>query len=397
MRNGAKRTGLRFMKIFFLAIFLVVCLLIGISVLSNFLLSSHSPEVGYLSELDKSRISETYHLLHTFGNSLWPGWGNAYIPVIIYNEEYAFLGGYQNPPPGWIKVPQNINYGTSWELVPDDTLGNQPYYRQHLADGITPQAFTVRVGEKWTASMTTRDWMVIGIGNELRDGFPPVLKYIIPYRFISKFVTGNTDQYLAALVHECFHAYQGLIARDRLESAETVLGKVGSRYPWGDESFNKSWKAELNLLADALSVKNDSARIELTGRFLTQRRERRQACSLDPDLVNLERLREWEEGLAKYTELAIWQMAGKDTTYCSVAAIQNDPDFYNYTTYRKQWAQEVTTIRFQVWGDEIRFYYSGMALAFLLDRLHPGWKDRILQDNVFLEDLLSEAVQSNLK
>jgi hypothetical protein len=39
-----------------------------------------------------------------------------------------------------------------------------------------------------------------------------------------------------------------------------------------------------------------------------------------------------------------------------------------------------------------RFYYSGMTQAFLLDQLAPGWKARIMQDDVFLEDLLREAV-----
>jgi hypothetical protein len=39
-----------------------------------------------------------------------------------------------------------------------------------------------------------------------------------------------------------------------------------------------------------------------------------------------------------------------------------------------------------------RFYYSGMAQAVLLDRLMPGWKARAMQDSVFLEALLAEAV-----
>jgi hypothetical protein len=35
---------------------------------------------------------------------------------------------------------------------------------------------------------------------------------------------------------------------------------------------------------------------------------------------------------------------------------------------------------------------TGMAEAFLLDRLLPGWKEKALQDNIFLEDLLRQAV-----
>jgi len=45
-------------------------------------------------------------------------------------------------------------------------------------------------------------------------------------------------------------------------------------------------------------------------------------------------------------------------------------------------------------SDEKRFYYSGMAQAFLLDRLSPGWKQQILSPGVFQEDLLRRAVSN---
>ena len=42
---------------------------------------------------------------------------------------------------------------------------------------------------------------------------------------------------------------------------------------------------------------------------------------------------------------------------------------------------------------EIRFYYSGMAQAVILDRLVPGWKDKAFAEGVYLEDLLRGAVE----
>ena len=42
---------------------------------------------------------------------------------------------------------------------------------------------------------------------------------------------------------------------------------------------------------------------------------------------------------------------------------------------------------------DTRFYYSGLAQAAILDRLAPGWRTRILTEDVWLEDLLKEAVQ----
>lgn len=39
-----------------------------------------------------------------------------------------------------------------------------------------------------------------------------------------------------------------------------------------------------------------------------------------------------------------------------------------------------------------RFYYSGRAQAVILDRLLPGWQARAFDQDVWLEDLLPEAV-----
>jgi hypothetical protein len=34
-----------------------------------------------------------------------------------------------------------------------------------------------------------------------------------------------------------------------------------------------------------------------------------------------------------------------------------------------------------------RFYYTGMAQAFLLDRLMPSWKLQAFEENIWLNDL----------
>ena len=40
----------------------------------------------------------------------------------------------------------------------------------------------------------------------------------------------------------------------------------------------------------------------------------------------------------------------------------------------------------------MRYCYSGMARAALLDRLVPDWKARAWSEGVWLEELLAEAV-----
>ena len=377
-------------------ILLVICIILGLSAASNLFFPTRSDPTDRLTDMDKARVAESFRLRRTVGDSIWPGWSNAAIPVIVYNEAYAFLSGADNPGPGWRKVPQNLPRGGPWESVPNDSIDGRQYYRQRIVDKhATPQAFTVRVGELWAASMTTKDWTTIGMGNEIRDSLPSVISVFVPYRLIARIFLGlamNTDGYICGIEHESFHAYQGMVSPNRLASAETVLTDLGRTYPWGDPPFSEAWKAELNALADALSATQEKRTVELANRFMALRRDRRTAFHLDSALVNLERLREWEEGLGKYTELAIWKCAASDTMHRPVQALSGDPDFSGYRNFSGKWTQELITLRLQSHGDEIRFYYAGMAQAFLLDRLSPEWRTTILQDNVFLEDLLSEAL-----
>jgi len=390
-------TGRRRLRRIGWGILAAICAIAGLSAATNLFFRVRSDPIDRLTDLDKARVAEAFRLRRTVGDSIWPGWSNAMIPIILYNEGYVFLSGCSDKPgPGWRTVPQDLARGGPWESVPDDAIDGRPYYRQRLVDEhASPQAFTVRVGELWAASMTTKDWTTIGMGNEIRDSLPFAIKAFVPYRLIARIFLGlamNTDGYVCGLEHESFHAYQGIVSANRLASAESVLGHFGRTYPWADPSFNEAWKAELNALADALSATQAKHMVDFADRFVALRRERRKAFHLDSALVNLERLREWEEGLGKYTELAVWKCAASDTAYKPVQVLSGDPDFNGYRNFSGKWSQELVTLRLQSHAEEIRFYYSGMAQAFLLDRLNPGWRRTILQGDVFLEDLLSEAL-----
>jgi hypothetical protein len=374
---------------------LVIVVLAG-SALSNVLLPSRSEVLDRLSDLDKARVEEAFHLRRQLGDRIWAGWAAAEIPLILYNEEQAFLIGCSDPSPGWKTVPHDVRHGGEWQVVPGDAVDGRPYYRQRLTDdGATPQAFTVRIGQAWAASMTTKDWTAIAMGNEIRDGLPSLVGPLVPYRLAARIFTSlamDTDGYIAAIAHESVHAFQGMVAATRLADAETVLARHGKRYPWDDRRFADAWKVELDALASALSAKDETRAMDLGRTFVSLRTARRRSFDLDADLMNLERLREWEEGLGKYTELALWKLASADSAYQPVPALGRDPDFNQYRRFSDRWTEEMITLRLQAGAGEGRFYYSGMAQAFLLDRLSPGWRDSALRDDVSLEGLLDQAV-----
>ena len=305
----------------------VLCLaLVGISYLSNLSLPAESQVVDRLTEQEKARLLEATHLRETLGNEIWPGWQSPDIPIIVYNESYAFLVGLANPADGWLKVPQEQKRGGSWELVPDDSIGGQPYYRQALPDpNLVPENFTVLVGDRWVATLQTKEFLLISFVSGVRSELPSFLRPIFPYRLAFRLLVNGSDGYISMLLHEEFHAYQGIQAADRLAAAERAV-LVEGQYPWDQPASEQSWKQELDLLYRATTAKTDAEAVDLARRFLETRDQRRVATGLSGKLIDFEREREWLEGLAKYAELEIGRIAAETPAYQPLAALQVDPD-----------------------------------------------------------------------
>lgn len=367
-----------------------LCLLVvAVSALSNLGLPQQSSTVDHLSDLEKARLSEVLHLRSTLGDSVWPEWGQADIPLIVYNEQYAFLLGYPNPPDGWMKVPSLEERGGPWEEVSNDSFEGNPYYRTLLTDPQkTPEGFTVLVGDRWVASFQTREYGQVEFYRGFRAELPPVISSIVPVRLVWALLMGKTDSYIAALEHESFHAYQGILNPDRLAEAERSFG-VEEAYPF--DAMEYPWQQEMDTLLQAALAADLSDARQLARQFLQMRAERR--AGLSPEQVDFERLREWEEGLAKYAELEITRQAGAVMDYQPVQEVLQDADFKSYQGQQQFWSSQLKEAsRTAGRSGDARFYYSGNALAVVLDRLAPEWKPRALPGGEFLDNLLQDAV-----
>ena len=252
------------------------------------------------------------------------------------------------------------------------------------------------------ATVFTKEYARIRFYQGIRQDLPPFLRPIVPYRLLYRLVLGPTETYVEGLSHEAFHAYQGMTAPARFDANEGVHG-LNSRYPWHDESLNSLWQEELNLLrrgAQAASAEDASREkvATLAEGFLTQRKRRRTAGSIDPMMIDYERRREWLEGLAKYSELKIGLEAHhaiEMKRYTPESALDDDPRFSGYSNQERYWKAQIDELKRMVGREEIRLYHTGMAQAVMLDRLMPDWKTRIWKEDVWLEDLLAEAVHAD--
>jgi hypothetical protein len=373
-------------------------LFVGLAILSalyNLTLPNKSRTVENLSAKEKAFIAEAMNLQQKIGNEVWPNWGDTIIPVIVYNEKYAFLIGYRNPPAGWFQMPNKEVRGTEWELVNTDDFWGATYYRQPLPNPeITPECFTVMVGDRWVSSMQTKEYAAIAFYNGFREELPPVLNAVFPYKIFWNTLMGSAEKYIGALAHEAFHAFQGTKVPHLLAEAERVA-YLEKDYPWHEPANADGWTKEINLLLRAFNSESNESSIQFVSQFLDKRTERREKSNLSVEIIQYEQKREWLEGLAKYAELTIGLKASQNENYKNVNEIESVSEFKNYRTFANYYNQQIEEVkRSAVRPNENRFYYTGMLQALMLDRLMPDWKNEAFRNDVYLEDLLGKVVNN---
>ena len=374
-------------KLFFCSL-LISFLSVDFIATRNLNLAFQIDENGKLSDLDKAEIEEFFRLQKQLGDSVWPGYGKADIPVILYNKEWAFLVGCKSPPDGWRKVPGMNLYGTKWELVAGDNIFGLNYYRQRLESGNNPQAFTVKVGEKWVACMTTIEWTRTKLENDIKKNIPSAQKDNLLLKKMVSIMGGNLDKHISMIVHESFHAFQATRDFNRFKASESTF-PWNKEYLWKDIPFNKAWKEEMALLIKAFESKDDAYAKRAIAQYLEMRNKRYRDSKLTPELIRLEQLKEWEEGMAKYMELALWKFASSSSAYVPADALKYDPSFEQYKSFNQAMSRELMNCRMQPQGDDTRFYYAGMLQAFLLDRFYPEWKQQAFNTDIFPDMLLA--------
>jgi hypothetical protein len=349
------------------------CILLGaVAYFSNQKLPAGPIVTDQIDPLDKARLAETLHLKTELGESVWPGWGQMEIPVLLWHQGNNFLIGVQEPPP-------------NWEEVPNDAFLGEIYYRNLEID---PQNFAMLIGEEWVASMATKGETDLFLRQVFQELLPSPIDQFIPYRLLIQ----PSEVQISAVLHESFHVFQVRVSPKNFEQAEDVYPD-GDRYWSLDEHMGNAWKTEIELLIKALNAPIEGDAIASARQFLDQRDQRRREFALDTALIDYERRFEWLEGLAKYVELAVWEQASQTPNYHPVSGMSADPDFKGYDTYESHWDREIGQTKSQAKkAGDVRFYYTGMLQARLLDRLMPGWKTRVMEEDVFLEDLLREAV-----
>ena len=359
--------------VYFIIANVLLCIVVGAFGYFTNLTLPPEPQPGLpLSAIDKIRLEEALHLKGELGETVWPDWGMMQTPILLWDSENNYLIGYKDPPSSWD------------EVAGDDFLG-KPYYKNPAFD---PENFAMEIGGKWVAAMATKieaDYFLRGV---FQDFIPDFLEAFIPFRLLIL----DSEFQMSGVLHETFHVFQASNAPDKFSRALDSY-RLEDAYWRINSNMHAAWGDEIDKLIKAVEADSRDETAALTREFIRLRDNRRKINNLSDDLITFETQIEWLEGLPKYIELSIWETASGSIRYTPVPGLEKDRDFKSYETFDRRWSQEINQAGRQAEiGSDVRFYYSGMLQARILDKLMPEWKTRIMGDGVFLEDLILEAI-----
>jgi len=169
------------------------------------------------------------------------------------------------------------------------------------------------------------------------------------------------------------------------------------RYPTLSALNNALGNVEARALADALAERDEQAMFELATGIALVRRERRK--EMDDDLIAYERERERFEGLASYAGARALARASSRGYRPSerFARLSGRRRYRDAGVLLESRLALLRALNRRGYGaNDVRFGAVGMALALLLDRLHPGWRPA-LEDVAQHADALDRAVESRVR
>jgi hypothetical protein len=329
---------------------------------------------------------EMWSLIGSAQNPVWPGWDASSTPLLFYIPGVQdVLVNHPHPPQGFRLYSEPVQF-PGWKIVVKDgptILGLDGQNTSIEVDGVP----TLVVAD----TLSNLRQQVFGL---VADPRPSQDKFqtITPSSLA-------TDPYyqLALVVHEDFHVYQHKMSPDKGASESLLL-----YYPVLSVPNNVDFAREGSALADALRSADAGQLRRAALRWLALRKERR--AQLPAKAIEYEDGIEFVEGTAKYTEYRLFQVLEGRKPSAALDWAQGFTGFDDLAPQRKQLIEKMVqnmsgnvSVNNDPYGTapvRMRLYYSGMGMAALLDRLMPGWQNRIFATGVSLTSLLEEALKA---
>ena len=333
-----------------------------------------------------AEAGEVWALIAAPTNPVWPGWNAAATPLLFYLPgEQDVLINHPHPPQGFHPYDGPVQFPGGRILVKDGPTIIE-WDGQNTSQDVEGVR-TLIVADRLSN-------LRVQVSSLLMDAKPAQEK--AQALQLSDLATDPYDQ-LAMVVHEAFHVFQDQRAPDKGASEMLLLS-----YPVLSVQNNVGFALEGAALAQALRGGDDAEFRRAAVRWLAVRKDRR--STLPREAVDYEDGIEFTEGLAKYTEYRLFQVLEGRRPGPAMAWAQGFAGYADLASRRGiligQMVQHMSG-EAQVNNDpygtaplRMRLYFSGMAEGVVLDRLSPGWKDRIFLPEATLTSLIEGALKA---
>jgi len=332
-----------------------------------------------------AQAAEVWTVIAQSENPVWPGWNASSTPLLFYIPGVQdVLIGHPKPPEGFQRYSGPIKL-----------LNAEIYVR----DGKTFFEFD---GQNTVLDVAGTPTLVVADTlsnrrNQIRfwldDPRPAATKSA---ELDWEKLQGSPYDSLCMIAHEAFHAFQSRKAPAKGGGEEAL-----TRYPTVASPNTLGFALEGDILAKALRSSEPAKTRDLAVRWLAVRRERRKG--LTAEAVDYEDRMEYLEGLAKYVELKLLEVLQGRPAGPAMAWVQG---FHGYADLKPQRENLIRQLEKMMHGEvnvnndrfgasplRMRLYYSGMAIAAVLDRISPGWKGHIFAPEATLTALATDALK----
>jgi hypothetical protein len=301
---------------------------------------------------DRLRLAEAFRLAAALGDTLWRGWSRAPFAVLLVTAEREFLMGHPQPTPDFVR--------TGYDSI--------------LASDVFVRPRTMPTGLLATFPLFDSTPVIV-IGE-----------------------AGNTGQrstaWVLTVLHEHFHQWQMSqpLYQDRVKALDlarddrTGMWMLNYPFPYASPAV----RARFRTFARSLVVADTAAaHLEHAHAMLDARRAlRRMISPADARYLDFQL---WQEGVARYTELRMAQLASRQFT--PSAGLQALPGFTSFGAEADSLTARIQSAGIRDLAEAKReaFYPLGAAQALFLDRGGPDWKEGYVSGPLSLDAMLAPS------
>lgn len=330
-----------------LVLFVVFCLLAGLTSVNR---------VGYGDEMNNPHvlklIEEAREIISSYGDEVWPGFGEDPPPVLLQAGGKSYLIGHPNPPSDYSQSEEEPNL-----FIKQGTVISKPAATSYPLRGeFTAVVPTAKDLEKFAAETGVEDFHV-------RD-----------------------YEYVKMVIHESFHAYQMFLSGGPAGLPD--FGFSGSpRDIQDDLSNSRDWKERVMKEGGLLLEAEDTSTLGKTRARIKDftGRDGISALSDDSQSRKFEAMIELFEGTARYVGTIALMHATEAKDELSFECPRSGELKSSLFNQLSAVPSGPTPVR-------DRLAAIGAVKGFILDSLFPGWKGELFGGKKSLDELLTLAV-----